>query len=225
MPSIRSIALAISVALFSASALALPTTHNCHEPNVHAMGETYEQAASLCRDLVKDTNVGTFMTVMNGEKGAQLEGYPFGSMDYYVDDCQNSGTPLMLLSHLQINMHNIKSNNKASLAVRKLPKEGERGNPMMDRRVTLIGHLVPVEKSRHAEVEACFVAGHPDAKWWLPGSGFHDFAWYTLEVESLYHVGGFGGIHHIGWIDVDTYKNAVTSSSAPAVESRFRIQY
>lgn len=46
-------------------------------------------------------------------------GYPFGSMDYYVDDCQNSGTPLMLLSHLQINMHNIKSNNKVSLAVRR----------------------------------------------------------------------------------------------------------
>ncbi|KAF9401643.1 hypothetical protein BGZ94_005153 [Podila epigama] len=155
-------------------------------------------------------------------------------MDYYVDDCQNSGTPLMLLSHLQVNMHNLKTNNKASLAIRKLPKEGERGNPMADRRVTLLGHLVPVEKSRFAEVEECFVAKHPDAKWWLPNSGFHDFAWYTFEVEQLYHVGGFGGIHHIGWIDVDTYKSVVptttssstTSSEAPAaVEHRFRIQH
>lgn len=74
MPSIRSIALAVSVALFSASALALPTTHNCHEADAHAVGETYEQAASLCRDLVKNTSVGTFMTVMNGEKGPQMEG-------------------------------------------------------------------------------------------------------------------------------------------------------
>lgn len=65
-----------------------------------------------CFDIIRTDNTNVPLLF-------EIIGYPFGSMDYYVDDCQNSGTPLMLLSHLQINMHNIKSNNKASLAVRR----------------------------------------------------------------------------------------------------------
>ncbi|KAF9896671.1 hypothetical protein BX616_006981, partial [Lobosporangium transversale] len=60
----------------------------------------------------------------------------------------------------------------------------------------------------HAKAEACFLKQHPEAKWWLPNRGFHDFKWYHLEIEEIYYIGGFGGIHYIGWIDVDTYYEA-----------------
>ena len=67
------------------------------------------------------------------------------------------------------------------------------------------------------------MAKHPEAKWWLPGAGFHDFKWYNLEIEEIYYIGGFGGIHYIGWIDVDTYyganaKSLSSSSSSMIVE-------
>ncbi|KAF9910078.1 hypothetical protein EC991_007409 [Linnemannia zychae] len=217
MLSLRTLAVTFSLALLSATTMALPApaAAPCHSENVHAMGETHEQAAGLARKLVQNTSVGTFMSVMNSSQKSAVAGYPFGSMDYYVDDCQNSGTPLLLLSHLQINVQNARSSNQVSLAIRRLPGEGERGNPMVDPRVTLMGRLVPVEASKEKKAEECFVAKHPEAKWWLPGAGFHDFKWYNLEIEEIYYIGGFGGIHYIGWIDVDTYYKAnVNSNSA-----------
>ncbi|GJJ68015.1 heme iron utilization protein [Entomortierella parvispora] len=213
MHPIRSL---LSLTALSALALAAVVPHNCRDTNnqVSAAGESLEQAAGLARNLVKNTNVGTFMTVMNSARQeGRLEGYPFGSMDYYVDDCDQPGTPLMLLSSLQINIKNAETNNKVSLAIRKLPAEGEKGNPMVDPRVTLMGHLVPVDKEKHARAEACFVAKHPEAKWWLPGAGFHDFKWYNMEIDDIYYIGGFGGIHYIGWIDVATYYGADNLSS------------
>ncbi|KAF9579758.1 hypothetical protein BGW38_003858 [Lunasporangiospora selenospora] len=215
MPSIRS-CIALSLTLLSTFALARPTT-GCHgDSGVRAVGETRGQAAGLARDLIKNTGVGTLMSIMNAEQhGGVVEGYPFGSMDYYVDDCDDSGTPLMLLSHLQINVQNARTRNAVSLAVRKLPAPGERGNPMVDPRVTLMGRLVDVPADKQAKAEACFVAKHPEAKWWLPGAGFHDFKWYTLDIQEMYYIGGFGGIHYIGWIDVDAYYQ-----SRPRIASR-----
>ncbi len=62
---------------------------------------------------------------------------------------------------------------------------------------------------QHAKAAECFGAQHPDARWWMPGNGgFHDFKWYSLEVEQVYYVGGFGGAHYIGWIDKQTYLGA-----------------
>ncbi|KAG9320631.1 hypothetical protein KVV02_002811 [Mortierella alpina] len=198
------------MALLSATAtMALPTMP-CHEnASPKAMGETYEQAAGLARQLVHNTAVGTFMTVMNDRKDG-AEGYPFGSVDYYADDCDNSGMPLMLLSHLQVNVQNARSHkDQVSLAIRKLPVEGEKNNVMVDPRVTLLGRLVPLDEDKHAKAAECFGAQHPDARWWMPGhGGFHDFKWYSLDVEQVYYVGGFGGAHYIGWIDKETYLGA-----------------
>ncbi|KAF9348385.1 hypothetical protein BGX26_000213 [Mortierella sp. AD094] len=189
MHSFRSVFVTVSLALLSTAVLAMPTSP-CHDNNGPAavLGETHEQAAGLARNLVKNTGIGTFMSVMDERrKDGSLNGYPFGSMDYYVDDCDAPGTPLMLLSHLQINVQNARTVNRVSLAIRKLPSQGEAGNPM------------------HARAEECFVKQHPEAKWWLPRNGFHDFKWYHLEIKEIYYIGGFGGIHYIGWIDVETY--------------------
>ncbi|KAK3819214.1 MAG: pyridoxamine 5'-phosphate oxidase-domain-containing protein [Linnemannia elongata] len=214
MLSLRTLAVTFSLALLSATAMALPApAAPCHGESAQVMGETREQAAGLARNLVKNTGVGTLMSIMNSSQKSAVEGYPFGSMDYYVDDCQDGGKPLMLLSHLQINVQNARSSNHISLAIRKLPGPNEHGNPMVDPRVTLMGRLVPVEEAKQKKAEECFVAKHPEAKWWLPGAGFHDFKWYNLDIEEIYYIGGFGGIHYIGWIPVDTYYNADLSNS------------
>ncbi|KAK3818159.1 MAG: pyridoxamine 5'-phosphate oxidase-domain-containing protein [Linnemannia gamsii] len=221
MLSLRTLAITFSLALLSATAMAMPApaVAPCHTESAHAMGETHEQAAALARKLIKNTSVGTFMSVMNTAQKSGVAGYPFGSMDYYVDDCQASGKPLLLLSHLQINVQNARSSNQVSLAVRRLPREGEHGNPMVDPRVTLMGRLVAIDESKEKKAEECFLAKHPEAKWWLPGAGFHDFKWYNLEIDEIYYIGGFGGIHYIGWIDVDTYFNASADVNARLTES------
>ncbi|KAG0235491.1 hypothetical protein BGW41_000736 [Actinomortierella wolfii] len=194
---------ALSVTLGAVLAAPFPSDF---KPDVHAMGETVEDAAGFARGLIKNTGVGTLVSVMSSKyQNGAIEGYPFGSMDYFSDDCEKSGRPLMLLSRLQINVQNARVSNRVSLAVRKLPGPNERGNPMTDPRVTLIGHLRLLEEEHHDAAVQCFTAKHPDAKWWLPGSGFHDFQWYTFEIESIYYIGGFGGLHYIGWIPVDTY--------------------
>ncbi|KAF9201971.1 hypothetical protein BGZ49_007844 [Haplosporangium sp. Z 27] len=209
MHSFRIVFVTVSLALLSTAALATPVIP-CHESSgsLVTLGETHDEAASLARNLVKTTGIGTFMSVMNDrQKGGTLNDYPFGSMDYYVDDCDAPGTPLMLLSSIQVNVKNAKTANRVSLAIRKLPSQGEQGKPMADPRVTLLGHLVPLDEKKHAKAEKCFVEKHPDAKWWLPRNGFHDFRWYNLEIKEIYYIGGFGGIHYIGWIDVATYYN------------------
>ena len=71
-------ALTVSLAVLSAAALALPSPP-CHGGSgdthaVSALGETYEQAAGLARNLVKATGVGTFMSLMNNRRGDVLEG-------------------------------------------------------------------------------------------------------------------------------------------------------
>ncbi|KAF9972510.1 hypothetical protein BGZ73_004350 [Actinomortierella ambigua] len=211
---------ALSVTLGAALAAPFPSDF---QPDVNVMEETVADAALFARRLIRNTGVGTFVSVMNNKyQGGALEGYPFGSMDYFSDDCEKSGRPLMLLSHLQINVQNARADNRVALAVRKLPGPGERGNPMTDPRVTMMGHLRPLEKEHHDKAVQCFTAKHPDARWWLPNSGFHDFAWYTFEIESIYYIGGFGGLHYIGWIPVDTYFAAEESTIAAKKDCHMR---
>ncbi|KAG0311522.1 hypothetical protein BGZ99_010111 [Dissophora globulifera] len=201
----HTLALAVLFTLSHSAVLALPSISSCGGERVTAVGETHDQAARLARNLVKNTGIGTFMSVMNADRNdGILEGYPFGSMDYYADDCESPGTPLMLLSDLQVNVRNAKTDNRVSLAIRRLPGRNENTSPMAEPRVTLLGHLVPVAKDKYANAEACFLAQHPNVGW-LPGSGFHDFKWYHLEIKDIYYIGGFGGIHYIGWIDTETY--------------------
>jgi len=66
----------LSLTALSALALAAVIPHNCHDTDkVSATGESREQAAGLARSLVKNTNVGTFMTVMNdARQEGRLEG-------------------------------------------------------------------------------------------------------------------------------------------------------
>jgi hypothetical protein len=58
-----------------------------------------------------------------------------------------------------------------------------------------------------ASVADCYVAAHPDARRWLPGSGVHAAAWMRLRPTAVYWVGGFGDRAYIGWIDPDVWRN------------------
>jgi hypothetical protein len=76
-------------------------------------------------------------------------------------------------------------------------------------RFSLLGHLEPIpggDDRREGEVGAdlarCYVASHPDARYWLPGNRIHEAHFVRLVVEEVYWVGGFGDRAFIGWIPV-----------------------
>ncbi|CEL54121.1 hypothetical protein RSOLAG1IB_06832 [Rhizoctonia solani AG-1 IB] len=103
-------------------------------------------------------------------------------------------------------------------------KAAERG-PAATARVALMGNVtvfygVTGEGDTEADVEArqmseCFLAKHPDAKWWVPGRpGAPHVAWWArFDPQAVFYVGGFGNEHYIGWIPVELYRNSSTANA------------
>ncbi|CAK7218630.1 hypothetical protein SCUCBS95973_003553 [Sporothrix curviconia] len=76
-------------------------------------------------------------------------------------------------------------------------------------RFSLIGYLEPIpgQDAPDSDLAKCFVASHPDAKYWLPGSRVHQSEWLRLVVTQVYWIGGFGDRAYIGWIPVEEWRN------------------
>ncbi|CAK7270274.1 hypothetical protein SEPCBS119000_004005 [Sporothrix epigloea] len=76
-------------------------------------------------------------------------------------------------------------------------------------RFSLIGYLEPItgQDDPHSDLATCFVAAHPDAKYWLPGSRVHHSEWQRLVVTEVYWIGGFGDRAYIGWIPIEEWRN------------------
>ena len=85
-------------------------------------------------------------------------------------------------------------------------------------RFSLIGRIEHLsrEEIESNEIEACFLARHPDAKIWTPGNKIHDSWWARLVVAEIYWFGGFGDRAYIGWIPADVYR-AVTEKEVEAI--------
>jgi hypothetical protein len=75
-------------------------------------------------------------------------------------------------------------------------------------RLTLIGQT---NVASAGEVQDLYLARYENARNW---QDFTDFAYYRLEVEGVYFVGGFGVM---GWIPVEEYARAAPAgfSTAP----------
>lgn len=80
-------------------------------------------------------------------------------------------------------------------------------------RYSLLGYLEPItlKSAEDAdEIQNCFLKGHPDAKYWLPGNRIHASEWVRLVVTQVYWIGGFGDRAFIGWIPIDEWRNVTT---------------
>jgi putative heme iron utilization protein len=144
--------------------------------------------AECARSLAATYSRGTLSTLND-------DGYPFGSVVLYVLD--DRGQPVMLLSELAEHTKNIRRDGRASVLVSSTVMPGD--DPMALPRVTLTGSLVQVHAADLAAVRARFLDEHPSAESYV---GFGDFAWWSLELDSVRFVGGYG---RMSWVDVDTY--------------------
>lgn len=78
-------------------------------------------------------------------------------------------------------------------------------------RLSLMGYIQPLSPAeiKSSNIESCFLATHPDAKYWKPGDSgaAHSGFWARLKVEQVYWIGGFGDRARIGWMDVQEWRD------------------
>ncbi|KAI9282565.1 pyridoxamine 5'-phosphate oxidase-domain-containing protein [Sporodiniella umbellata] len=163
-----------------------------------------EKAATLARQVVRDAGIGTIVTIMNDQ--SDMKGYPFGIMEYYSDRCFDNGNLLFYMSDLQLSAKNMHQHqDRLSFSIRATkdynPSFGNVSTPVEQPRFTLFGKTTRLEKTEKAL--ACFAKVHPEANSWQK---FHDFNFYEFHVQSIYYVGGYGGLNYIGWLPLELYQ-------------------
>jgi hypothetical protein len=72
------------------------------------------------------------------------------------------------------------------------------GDTLSAARVNVLGRILEVPESEEPEVRGLYLAAHPEAEQWVD---FGDFAFYRLEIDSAYYIGGFGSMGWIGAIE------------------------
>jgi heme oxygenase (biliverdin-IX-beta and delta-forming) len=132
----------------------------------------------------------------------KFPGYPFGSMMPYAAD--NRGRPVFFISTMAMHTQNLQGDARASLMIMQPDVSGD---PLGAARLTLVG---TAKETPAAEVEDLYLSLHENAKYWRE---YTDFAYYRLEVEGVYFIGGFGVM---GWISAEEYAAA---SPDPLAES------
>lgn len=86
-------------------------------------------------------------------------------------------------------------------------------------RFALFGYLEDfnADDAKKEELKKCYIAKHPDSKYWMPGNHIHTSDWTRMVVTKVYWIGGFGDRAYIGWIPVEEW-NSVTEEEWKAIK-------
>jgi hypothetical protein len=138
--------------------------------------------AERARTVVEHESDGALATLSRRHPG-----HPFASLMPYALD--GGGRPLMLISALAVHTKNLEADPRASLLV--IARDDGGGEPLAGARVTLLGSAIRLGPGEAADARPRYLARHPAAAGWID---FGDFAFWRLDVEELYFVGGFGAM-------------------------------
>lgn len=153
--------------------------------------------AERVRTLLSMERLGTLAT-----QSVHHDGYPFASVMPYALDA--TASPLFLVSSMAIHTQNVVADARASLLVM---QSGAEADPLGSPRATLLGRATRVDATD--ALRAAYLERHPSSKYWID---FSDFAFFRLDVEHVYFVGGFGVM---GWVRADDYRTAEPDPLAP----------
>lgn len=133
-------------------------------------------------DLLHRVAVGTLAT-----HSRQPQGFPYPTILPFAPDARHR--PTILVSRLAEHTRNLEEDARAGFLVADAPD----GNVLDAQRVTLLGTFEPID------APPLFVRRYlryqPDAERYL---ALGDFAFWTLALERLRFIGGFG---MMGWLD------------------------
>jgi putative heme iron utilization protein len=148
--------------------------------------------AERARTLVYQERTGSLATVSRKHPG-----HPFASLMPYGLD--GEGRPLLLISALAVHTQNLHGDPRASLFVAQSAAGGE---ALAAARVTLMGRAARLSDGEVAAARQAYLARHEAAGYW---ADFEDFAFWRLEVNDVYFVGGFAAM---GWVSIADYRAA-----------------
>jgi putative heme iron utilization protein len=106
------------------------------------------------------------------------------------------GRPVFFISSMAMHTQNLQQDPRASLLV---TQPDVSGDPLGAARLTLIGTAAVAPAD---EVRELYLARYENARFW---QDYTDFAFYRLEVEGVYYIGGFGVM---GWVRPEDYAAA-----------------
>ena len=145
------------------------------------------ESAKQARDLLLENYQGILCT-----NSKDLPGYPFGSVAPYIlaADCQ----PVILISTIAQHTKNIHFDNKVSLVV----TEGDTEDLQTAGRVTYIGDARKLDDGDNDAMERYY-------EYFPQSRGYHkthDFDFYTIDLQHLRYIGGFGEIY---WVEKEKF--------------------
>ena len=106
------------------------------------------------------------------------------------------GRPVFFISSMAMHTQNLHQDGRASLLI---TQPDVSGDPLGAARLTLLGAagVVPAD-----EVRELYLSRYENARYW---QDYTDFAYYRLDVEGVYFIGGFGVM---GWVTAEDYATA-----------------
>jgi heme iron utilization protein len=114
------------------------------------------------------------------------------------------GRPVFFISSMAMHTQNLNQDAHASLLI---TQPDVAGDPLGAARLTLVGAAHVVEA---AEVRDLYLANYENARHW---QDYTDFAYYRLNVDGVYFIGGFGVM---GWVSAEDYARAAPDPLASA---------
>src|SRR5262245_57780674 len=137
------------------------------------------------RELVSREHNGMLCTL-----SLRLEGFPFGSVTPYA--LSSAGEPLILISEIAEHTRNLRADARVSLLV---SDSRAADDPQAGARATLVGYAIPVSEPFLEDAGRRYLERVPQSASYFEA---HDFTLFTIKVEQVRFIGGFGDIH---WID------------------------
>jgi putative heme iron utilization protein len=156
--------------------------------------------AERARTLVAQISTGSLCTI-----ATEPDGYPYGS---FVTVAFARGNPVFLISALAEHTRNLARDPRASLLV----AESGGDDPLANGRVTLLGPCTRIEGDGGSARDA-FLAAHPASGYY---ANFRDFGFWTLQVEWVRYIGGYG---RMSWVGTDDWHAAEPDPLGPSAAS------
>lgn len=123
-------------------------------------------------------------------RAAATDGWPYASLVALATG--HDGMPVLLLSRLSDHTRNLDADDRASLL---LDNTSGLANRMAGERLTLQGHVRPLDEEHREPLRRRYLARHPGAAAY---EGFADFAYRGFTITRAHLIGGFAKAY---WLD------------------------
>ncbi|MFD1558792.1 HugZ family protein [Paraburkholderia silviterrae] len=142
--------------------------------------------------LLHQTSTGTLATHTR-----EPQGFPYPTLLPFAPDARHR--PVILVSRLAEHTRNLQDDPRAGFLVAQLGGEDVLNAP----RMTLLGLFEPSEAGADAQAPLArrYLRYHPDAARYL---ALGDFTFWTMRVERLRYIAGFGAMGWLDGADLDT---------------------